>query len=43
MRFLQKNKNLIGIAKEKPNNYFVKQCYGTGKKNFLLFVDTGKL
>ena len=31
MRFEQKDKSLIEIAKEKPNDYFIKQFHGAGK------------
>ena len=31
MRFQQKDKSLIEIAKEKPKDYFIKQFYGAGK------------
>ena len=36
MRFQQKDKSLIKIAKEKPNDYFIKQCYWTGETYSLI-------
>ena len=37
MRFLQKkDTSLIEIAKEKANDYSIKQCYGAGKMHSLI-------
>ena len=36
MRFQQKDKSQIEIAKEKPNNYSIKQFYGASKTYSLI-------
>ena len=36
MRFQQKDKSLIEIAKEKPNDYFNKKFHGAGKMYSLI-------
>ena len=37
MRFQQKNKSQIEIAKDKHKDYTIKQCNGAGKKYFLIY------
>ena len=36
MRFQQKDKSLIEITKEKPNDYPIKQFHGAGKTDSLI-------
>ena len=42
MRFQQKDKSLIEIAKEKPKDYSIKQFHGAGKK-YSLICRRGKI
>ena len=42
MQFQQKDKSLIEIAEEKPNDYSIKQFHGTGK-TFLSICRHGKI
>ena len=42
MRFQQKDKSLIEIAKEKPNDYSITQFHGTGK-TYSLICKHGKI
>ena len=37
MRFQQKDKSLIEIAKQKPKDYSIKQFHGAGKKYSLIY------
>ena len=43
MRFQQKDKSLIEIAKEKPYHYSSKQFHGAGKKYSLICKKNGKI